>query len=191
MHLVNYAKVRWLGLALAAALAVGTAGPAFADSVSVTVTGGTLLMTTTTNAAGGVTLSGLDQTTTYTVDVTVTDPTGTGNGWHVAMTSTTFSTGGGSPKMLSTSASKITARPSASCAVGSTCTVATDGSVVSYPYTVPAGSTAPTATKMYSAAANTGMGAMAFSPTVTVSIPANTYAGTYSSTLTFAIVSGP
>ena len=47
------------------------------------------------------------------------------------------------------------------------------------------------ATKVYNAAANTGMGNFTVTPTVSVSVPANAFAGSYSSTLTIALVSGP
>ncbi len=56
---------------------------------------------------------------------------------------------------------------------------------------VPAGSSAPTAVKLFNAAANRGMGGFTVTPTVQVAIPANTYAGTYTSTVTVAVVSGP
>jgi hypothetical protein len=70
-----------------------------------------------------------------------------------------------------------------------TCTLASNS--VGYPYTLPAGSTAPAATKLYNAAVNTGTGNQTVTPTYSVSIPANTYAGTYSSTWTFTLASGP
>ena len=56
---------------------------------------------------------------------------------------------------------------------------------------VPAASSPPTAVKLFNAAANTGMGSFNLTPTIQVAIPANTYAGTYQSTVTVAIVSGP
>ena len=56
---------------------------------------------------------------------------------------------------------------------------------------VPAASSAPPAVKLFNAAANTGMGGFTVTPTVQVAIPANTYAGTYTSTVTVAVVSGP
>ena len=62
---------------------------------------------------------------------------------------------------------------------------------VTYPVGVPAGSTPPTAVKYFNAAANTGQGQFTNTPTIQVSVPANTYAGTYTSTLTLAAVSGP
>jgi hypothetical protein len=62
---------------------------------------------------------------------------------------------------------------------------------VSYPVTVPAASTPPAAAKFYNAAANTGKGTFTVTPTVQVSVPGNSYSGSYSSTLTINIVSGP
>jgi len=70
-------------------------------------------------------------------------------------------------------------------------TTATATSNISFPYTLPAGSTAPTATKLYNAAANTGLGNQTVAGTIRVAVPANAYAGTYTSTWTFSLVSGP
>ena len=106
----------------------------------------------------------------------------------MTVTSTTFATGGGSPHLLSTSASSVTA-VSATCAGGTTCTNPTNS--IGYPLAVPAASSPPTAVKLFNAAANTGMGSFTVTPTVQVAIPANTYAGTYTSTVTVAVVSGP
>jgi hypothetical protein len=47
------------------------------------------------------------------------------------------------------------------------------------------------AAKFFSAAADSGMGNFTVTPAVDVSVPANSYAGTYSSTLTLAATSGP
>ena len=62
---------------------------------------------------------------------------------------------------------------------------------VSYPYTLPAAATAPTATKIFSAAANTGLGNQTLTLALRLSIPANAFAGSYSSTWTYTLVSGP
>jgi hypothetical protein len=72
---------------------------------------------------------------------------------------------------------------------GGTCTNPTNS--IGYPLGVPAGAGPPAAVKLYNAAVNTGMGSFTVTPTVQVSIPANTYAGTYTSTVTVAVVSGP
>jgi hypothetical protein len=45
--------------------------------------------------------------------------------------------------------------------------------------------------KFFNAAANTGMGQFTITPTIGVFVPQNTFAGTYTSTLTIAIVTGP
>jgi hypothetical protein len=62
---------------------------------------------------------------------------------------------------------------------------------VTYPYTLPAGSTAPVATKLYNAPSGSGVGNQTFTPTFTLAVPGNAYAGTYTSTWTFTLSSGP
>ena len=62
---------------------------------------------------------------------------------------------------------------------------------MTYPVAVPAASTPPTAVEFFNAAANTGMGKFTTTPTVGVFVPQSSFAGTYTSTLTLAIVSGP
>ncbi len=180
---------RCFATAAVAALALAAASAALGANVTATatVTAGTLTLTTSATPSVSSTLDGTDQTPSYTLPMTINDATGSGAGWNVTITSTTFTTGGGTPKLLSTSASTATGVSSA-CA-GGTCTNPTNS--IGYPLGVPAGSTAPTAVKLFNAAANTGMGKFTVTPTVGVSIPANTYAGTYTSTVTVAVVSGP
>jgi len=62
---------------------------------------------------------------------------------------------------------------------------------VSYPYTLPAAATAPTATKILSSAANTGLGNQTLTLVFSLAIPANAFAGSYASTWTYTLVSGP
>jgi hypothetical protein len=62
---------------------------------------------------------------------------------------------------------------------------------VSYPVTMPSGSGPPTAIEVYNAAANTGIGSSTLTLTFGLTVPANAYAGTYSSTWTFTMSSGP
>jgi len=52
-------------------------------------------------------------------------------------------------------------------------------------------STAPAAVKFVNAAAATGLGTTNVNATVSVAVPANVFAGTYSSTVTVSIVAGP
>ena len=180
-------------LSAAVACAVALAGSTSAVGANVTATAtvnaGTLTLSTSATPSVSVTLDGTDQAPSYTLPMSVNDYTGSGNGWNVTITSTQFTTGGGSPHTLSTSASTATAA-SATCAGGTTCTNPTNA--VTYPLAVPAGGSGPpTAVKLFNAAANTGMGGFTVTPTVQVAIPANTYAGTYTSTVTVAVVSGP
>jgi hypothetical protein len=60
-----------------------------------------------------------------------------------------------------------------------------------YPYTLPAGASTPTATKLFNAIAGTGRGHETLVTTATLAIAANAYAGIYSSTWTFTVASGP
>ena len=150
-----------------------------------TVTGGALTESTASTPSVSATLNGTNQTPTYTMAIATNDRTGTGSGWNLTVTSTTFTNGGG--KTLSTTASQVTGVSSA-CA-GGTCTNPTNS--VSYPLTLPAGATPPTAVKLFNAGVDTGMGDFTVTPTVGVTIPANAYAGTYSSTITLAVASAP
>jgi hypothetical protein len=183
--------MKFLCAAVAAAVfSLAAATSALASNVTATanVNAGTLTLSTSATPSVSATLDGTDQTPSYTLPMSLNDATGSGAGWNITITSTTFSTGGGSPKTLSTSASTTTAA-GATCAGGTTCTAPTNS--IGYPLAVPAGSSAPTAVKLFNAAANTGLGNFTVTPTIQVAIPANTYAGTYTSTVTVAVVSGP
>jgi hypothetical protein len=172
-----------LAAATLAAAAVATAANVTASG---TVTGaGSVTLASGTTATFAATLDGTDQTVNYTVPLTIVDARGTGGGWNLTLTSTTFTTG---IRALPTTASSLTA-VTAACASGVTCTNPTNA--VAFPIAVPAGTTAPTAVKFFNAAANTGMGSFTITPTVAVSVPGNAYAGTYSSTLTVAAIAGP
>ncbi|MEA2286360.1 MAG: hypothetical protein QOJ21_2403, partial [Solirubrobacteraceae bacterium] len=56
---------------------------------------------------------------------------------------------------------------------------------------IPAGPTPPKARAFFSAEANSGMGEFTITASVRVTVPANAYAGTYTSELTVSVVSGP
>jgi hypothetical protein len=62
---------------------------------------------------------------------------------------------------------------------------------VTYPVSLPAAATPPTATKLYDAAPHTGLGPSNVTLVFAVSAPANIFTGTYTSTWTISIVSGP
>ena len=193
MHFLKKKSIRfYLGFVLILAMAIGgSAIAAFADSgtATVAVNGGSLTLTGVTNvSAPPVTLNGDDQTTTYSMALTVNDARGSGAGWNLSITSTAFTTGSQS---LSNTASTIQAAPAVACSgVGGHCTSPDDGAIT-YPVGVPAGASAPTAVKFFDARANTGLGKFTITPTVTIAIPGNTYVGTYTSTVTIALNTGP
>jgi len=176
-----------LATAAAIALAAATSAAAANVTATATVTAGTLSLSTSATPSVSVTLDGTDKTPTYTLPMTVNDATGSGTGWNVTVTSTTF-TSGAPVHTLSTSASSVTGVTS-TCAGGTTCTNPTNS--IGYPLTVPAAGTAPTAVKLFNAAANSGMGRFTVTPSISVSVPGNSFAGTYSSTVTVAVASGP
>jgi hypothetical protein len=174
-----------------AALALAAATAAFAGNVTATATvaagnSGNLAFSHGAAATISSTLDGTDQAVTYTVPLTLNDIRGSGAGWNVTITSTTFNDG--ATHLLSTSASSITG-VTAGCTAGGTCTAPTNA--IGYPLTVPAAASAPAAVKLFNSAASTGMGRFTVTPTFSVTIPGNAYAAAYASTLTVAAVSGP
>jgi hypothetical protein len=185
MRIFKQSKIVWLVAAAVAALAVAGSATAASVTATATVSAGTLSLSSAAAPSVSATLNGTDQSPSYTMPMTANDATGSGAGWNVTITSTAFTTGTHS---LSNSASTVTGVTSA-CAGGTTCTNPTNG--ITYNLGVPAAGTAPTAVKLFNAAANTGMGSFTLTPSVQVAIPANTYAGAYSSTVTLAVVSGP
>ncbi|MCW2966824.1 MAG: hypothetical protein JWM71_596 [Solirubrobacteraceae bacterium] len=177
--------------AVLAAVALVATLPSAAQAASVTatgtVTGSTLSATTAATPSFTANLDSGDQTPTYTIPLTIQDTRGTGAGWNLTITSTTFTTGGGTPNLLSTSASSLTG-VSSSCTTG-TCTNPVNAQT--YPIGVPAASTAPAAVKFFNTSANNGMGKFTVTPTVAVTVPQNAFAGSYTSTVTASIVTGP
>jgi WxL domain surface cell wall-binding len=175
----------FLGLAVMA-LALAAVAVASTVTATATVTGaGALSLSHGSTASVSDTLDGSDQSVSYTLPLTMNDLRGTGAGWNLTMTSTTFSNG---TQTLATNASTVASATSA-CTAGGTCTNPTNS--ISYPLTIPAAATAPAAVKVFNAAANTGMGRFTITPTINVAIPGNSYAGSYTSTVTIAAVSGP
>ena len=131
------------------------------------------------------------QTVSYSLPITVTDATGSGAGWKLTITSTTFKvTSGKKTYQLLTDASSISGVSQACSATPkSTCTLPTDS--ITYPLTIPAGTTPPPAMKFFNAALSSGLGHFLLTMKVNVSVPANTTKGTYTSTVYLTIASGP
>jgi len=179
-----------LSFVVMVALAMSSSAIALADSTTgtITVTAGTLMESSATSPALRLTTNGLAQTASYALAITMTDATGSGSGWNLTITSTTFSTDDATPHTLSTSASFLTG-VTAACIASTTCKNPTNS--VIYPEPIPADATAPPAVKFFNAAANTGMGRFSVTPTISILLPAGMYPGVYSSIVTLAIVSGP
>ena len=178
-----------IAVVAAVALALSIAPDALATSATATLNAGSLaFVSAPASISFSGTLNGLDQTISNPSAIDVGDATGSGTGWNITATSTTFATAGNT-HLLSTSATTVTAAPADACDSGATCALATNS--VTYPYTLPAAATAPTATKVYNAAASTGLGNQTVTPTWKLAVPANTFAGTYNSTWTLSLVSGP
>jgi hypothetical protein len=176
-------------LAATASLALALPAASLAASVTATgtVSGSTLSASTSATPSFTANLDDGDSTPTYTVPLTTQDTRGSGAGWNETITSTQFTTGAPNNYTLATSASTITGVVSAN----GTGTNTAPTNAITYPVSVPAGSGPPTAVKFFNAAVNTGMGKFTITPTVGVFVPQNSFAGTYTSTVTLAIVSGP
>ena len=181
-------KITASGAGLIAGLALA-ALPASASLGTATLAAGSLAFTSPATIAFSATLTGLDQTATATQALDVADATGSGSGWKLQATSTAFCTSGNVHCLANAATTVQSPGPTVSCDASSTCTTATNG--VSYPYTLPAATVAPTATTFFNAAAATGLGKQTVTATFTVAIPANTYAGTYNSTWTYSLASAP
>ena len=179
-------RAAWAAATAVAAIGLAAA-PLGATTGTATISAGSLAFASAVpNVTWSATLNGLDQTASTNQAMDVSDATGSGTGWNITATSTTFTAGA---HTLSTSATTLTGAPTVACDASSTCALATNS--VAYPYTLPAAGTAPTATKLFNAAANTGMGNQTVTPAWKLSIPASTFAGTYTSTWTISLVSGP
>lgn len=159
---------------------------AFADTPIVTgvVSAGAL----SEDASGTYTFSGtIGSAPTFTMPMTTSDLTGAAGGWNLTITSTTLTSGA---NKLPTAASQITAL-SAACTNIGTCSSDSLTSSIAPPITIPAATTAPTAVKFFSAAASSGSGVYAVTPTITVTIPGSAKVGSYTCTYTLTVAAGP
>ncbi len=180
-----------IGACMASLSALALAAPrAGATNATATLTAGSLgfVAAPTAVAFPSTALTGLNLTLTAPETIDIGDATGSGLGWNVTATSTTFTAG---TNTLPTSATTIASAPSVpACDSNSTCSPATVAGVT-FPYSLPAEKTAPTATKVYAATAGTGMGDQTLQPTWSLAVPSKANAGAYTSTWTISLVSGP
>ena len=132
-------------------------------------------------------LTGTNQTLTTTMPLNLSN--GLAAGWSISATSTQWTTGDGPPNVLPLTATTVGDTPIVTCDVGGACNLATNS--IGYPFVLPAGVIAPTAQKLFSATAGTGIGRQTVTPTLKLSVPGNARAGTYHSTITVTLQSGP
>lgn len=165
----------------AVALVVATAAIAGSITTTATVSGTAgISLNLPANPSITDTLDGTDQTVNYAPVLGVVDARGTGAGWNLQISATTFSDGAGHTLAPGT----VTAVAQA-CHAGSSCTAATN-SGITLPLTITG-----TAAKFFNAAVNTGLAKLDVTPTIAVAIPGNSFAGTYTSTVTLAAATGP
>ena len=108
-------------------------------------------------------ITGTNQILSTTMPLNVSN--GLAAGWSISATSTQWTTGGGSPKVLPLTATTVGTTPIVTCDVGvGSCNLATNS--IGYPYVLPAGATAPNASKIFNAASNTGIGRQTVTPTL-------------------------
>ena len=152
--------------------------------VSLPVMSGTLAFVTAPSgfSVSTATLNGTNQSETATQTLDIGDNTGSGSGWNVTLSNTPFTSGS---NQLANSDFTVPTLPTSACDTGISCNLANLGSWS--PYTLPGAS----ATKLLSAAANTGMANQTVTINWDAAIPADTYAGSYTSTWTLTLASGP
>jgi hypothetical protein len=165
---------------------------------------GTLTLTSSSSLAWAAEENGTNQSAVDQVPadqkITVNDSSGTASGWDVTVSAMTFSSGShnlpdtGRLEFNGSTSSLTGAAPSAAC-VGS-CVVPVD--TTTYPVAIDTAASSPDAFTIYDASAGTGTGVVALGgPSAThpigwwIQVPASAYAGSYTTTLTLTLVSGP
>lgn len=183
---------RLLTLFAVMAVVALTAVVASAEDATVTITGGSLTSTAAAVSLTGVTLDGTDQTTDSPFTSNswqIVDARGTGAGYCVSIDSTDFTSGGYTIDVSSADQEfKIT--------IDDANTVVNAGqSGADIPASQVASLTAitenPTALNILSAAADKGMGDYTYKPAFQLEVRAETYAGSYTATMTITAGSGP
>jgi hypothetical protein len=173
--------------AITAVLAL-TAAVAFAETGSVTITGGSLTSDADDVALAEVTLDGTDTTGTSTSDEwDITDARGTGAGYCVTIDATDWSDGSHTLDI-----SESDEEFNITILDGGTTTVAGDDTnkPASQVSTQTAITTNPATLNIMSAGTDEGMGHYTYEPDFEQEVPAETYAGSYTTTITVTANSG-
>jgi len=194
--------------AAASAATCGSAVPAGSNCTltgTLNITAGSLTLTSPASLTWGASLNGTNQSvvdaTPADQQLTVNDATGSGAGWHVTTSATTFTNGaytlpdiGSLVTTGSVTSISATTAPTATCVA--TCTVPTNTTI--YPVAITKAASAPTAVTTYDTAVATGVGQVVLGGSTNanpvgwwVNVPANVRAGAYISTITQAVVSAP
>jgi hypothetical protein len=189
----------------------GVCGGAVVAGTSCTLTGtlnllaGQLNLTSPTALAWSGTDNGLNQslvdTTTAHQSYLVNDATGSGAGWRVTASATTFTAGTAtlpnSGTLVTTgSTTSVTSAlaPSPVCSSGATCLLPTNSTA--YPVAITTAAASPTPVTIYDTGILTGLGSIVVGGGANpvgwwLNVPANATVGTYTSTVTLQISSGP
>lgn len=175
----NSVKMIAVGGLVAASLLAATS--AFADDVVQTVTAGTRTASVSAVTLGAVAASHGAANSAGTMTLHTDDSTGSGAGWNVTQEISNFhSTVAGSTDIPATG---FTVTP------GTLASTAGAGTAGVTPTAGPVALNTPVS--VLSAAAGSGMGSYDLPTTLALSVPGNTYAGSYTATLTTTIVAGP
>jgi hypothetical protein len=167
-------------------------------SGSLTLTSPTALVWTTTG--NGLNQQLVDQTIAHQ-SYLVTDASASAAGWHMTVSATTFTAGAlrlADPGTFVTTGSiaseAATTAPTAACSLGSTCILPAD--TTAYPVAITTAASSPTPVNIYDTGVNTGVGSMTIGIGANpvgwwINVPAAALIGTYTSTVTLQIISGP
>jgi hypothetical protein len=165
---------------------------------------GSLTLNSPSSLTWTVTQQGLDQNAVDSLSsdqqLTVDDTTGTGAGWRITVSATTFTDGTntlpntGRLSITGSTSSLTSATPSVAC--GGSCILPTD--TTTYPVTITTAASSPTAYTIYDASAGSGIGQITIGGSAAahpigwwVTVPASADAGTYTSTIIVTLVTGP
>jgi hypothetical protein len=184
---LSLSKLPRTGLTIAAValIAFGAAAPVLADgggtgTVGVTGAASVVEANSAITAGSAVTINGADHTSTFSIPLTMTDYTGSGLGWNLTISASRFTSG---TNTLATDATTVVAGAATCVAGGGACIAPSNGATLS--------TVSTTAAELFSAAAGAGMGSYDIAPAFSVAVPANTVAGSYTSTITLAAISAP
>jgi len=166
---------------------------------------GPLSVTAPASLTWAITLNGINQTIADAVagdqQLAVSDETLTGAGWDVTISATTFTNGAHTlPNtgtfVLTGAVSSIAASTTPSLACTLSCLPPADA--VTYPVAVTTAASTPSPVSIYEASAGSGLGGILLGGSTAadpfgwwVKVPGNAWRGSYTSTVTVAIASGP